>query len=73
MMHAEHENQERRAVEALAQTLYEKEDPAGIAWAKRARIVREPWIARARRQLETVHQPSQTGRGSRRNQKSEGD
>lgn len=44
-------NEERRAVEALAQSLYEAQDPAGIAWAKRAQIVREPWIQRARQQL----------------------
>jgi hypothetical protein len=52
-------NQERQAVEALAQALYEAEDPAGIAWVKRAQIVREPWIQRARQQLrtrETTHE-----------------
>ena len=38
-------NQERQAVEALAQALYEAEDPAGIAWVKRAQIIREPWIS----------------------------
>jgi hypothetical protein len=47
----ERENEQRRAVEALAQALYEAEDPGGIAWTKRAQIIREPWIARARRQL----------------------
>jgi hypothetical protein len=47
-------NEERRAVEALAQALYEREDPAGIAWAKRAQIVREPWLQRARQQLRTM-------------------
>lgn len=47
---------ERRAVEALAQALYEKEDPAGISWAKRTQIVRDPWIMRARRQLNTPAQ-----------------
>ena len=46
-------NQERQAVEALAQALYEAEDPAGIAWVKRAQIVREPWIQRAWQQLGT--------------------
>jgi len=45
------ENAARRAVEALAQALYEAEDPAGIAWVKRAPIVRDPWLLRARRQL----------------------
>ncbi len=45
-------NEERRAVEALAQALYEEAgDPAGIAWSKRAQIVRDPWIERARQQL----------------------
>lgn len=47
----ERENHERRAIEALAQALYESEDPGRIAWSKRAAIVREPWIARARQQL----------------------
>jgi len=46
-------NPERQAVEALAQALYEAEDPAGIAWVKRAQIVREPWIQRAWQQLRT--------------------
>ena len=45
------DNHERRAIEALAQALYESEDPGRIAWSKRATIVREPWIARARQQL----------------------
>ncbi len=44
-------NEEQQAIEALAQSLYEAEDPAGIAWVKRAQIVREPWIQRARQQL----------------------
>ena len=44
-------NEEQRAVEALAQSLYEAEDPAGIAWVRRAQIVREPWLQRARQQL----------------------
>jgi len=48
-------NEERRAVEALAQSLYEAEDPAGIAWVKRAQIVREPWIHRARQQLRMMN------------------
>jgi hypothetical protein len=52
-------NEERREVEALAQSLYdqslyETEDPAGIAWVKRAQIVREPWLQRARQQLRTM-------------------
>jgi len=42
----------RRAAEALAQALYEAEDPGGIAWAKRSQIVREAWLMRARRQLQ---------------------
>ena len=46
-------NVERREVEALAQALYEAQDPAGIAWVKRAQIVREPWLQRARQQLRT--------------------
>lgn len=50
-------DEDRRAVEALAQALYEKEDPAGIAWSKRAQIVRDPWIQRARHQLKITTRP----------------
>jgi hypothetical protein len=53
MTSGEPANEQRRAVETLAQALYEAEDPGGIAWAKRAQIVREPWLMRARRQLQT--------------------
>ena len=42
--------EERRAVEALAQTLSEAANPAGIVRMERAQIVRVPWIQRARRQ-----------------------
>lgn len=45
------DGRQSRAIEALAQALYEAEDPALIAWAKRTAIVREPWILRARQQL----------------------
>lgn len=45
------DGRESRAIEALAQTLYETEDQALVAWAKRTGIVREPWILRARQQL----------------------
>jgi hypothetical protein len=48
---AQQGNAESRAAEALAQSLYEAEDPAGSAWAKRTPIVREPWLLRARQQL----------------------
>jgi hypothetical protein len=51
MMQDEQENTRRRVVEALAQALYEAEDPAGIAWVKRTQIVREPRIRRARQKL----------------------
>jgi hypothetical protein len=53
MASGDSENELRRAVEALAQALYEAEDPGAIAWAKRAQIVREAWLVRARRQLKT--------------------
>ncbi|HLY45730.1 MAG TPA: hypothetical protein VKQ73_09140 [Stellaceae bacterium] len=52
MTPGERENEERRAVENLAQALYEAQEPAGIGWARRAPIVREPWLLRARRQLQ---------------------
>ena len=50
-------NEERRAIEALAQALYEAEDPAGIAWSKRTQIVRDPWLQRARQQLSKTRNP----------------
>ena len=53
MTPVESDKEQRRAVEALAQALYEAEDPGGIAWAKRSQTVREPWLLRARRQLQT--------------------
>jgi len=54
----ESRNAQRRAVEALAQALYEAQDPAGVAWAKRAVIIRDPWLARARRQLQAARPPA---------------
>ena len=60
------ESRDRRAIEALAQALYEAEDPARIAWAKRTAIVREPWLLRARQQLKAApqipHRASESGR-----------
>ena len=55
---SERENEQRRAVEALVQALYEAEDAHGVAWAKRVQIIREPWLARARQQLQAVQSRS---------------
>ena len=41
----------RRAVEALAQALYEASDPAGVPWVRRARVIREAWLLLAEEQL----------------------
>ena len=50
-----------RSVEQLAQSLYEASDPGGIPWAKRTRIVREPWLEAARLQIaETDDTPKQS-------------
>jgi hypothetical protein len=57
MTPVERENEQRRAIEALAQALYEAEDPGGVSWAKRVQIIREPWLARARRQLQAGQAP----------------
>ncbi len=51
-MDTETENAKRRAVEALAQSLYEAHNPGGVAWVKRTPTVREPWLILARRQLQ---------------------
>lgn len=51
-MNVENENAKRRAVEALAQALYESQNPGGVTWAKRNATIREPWLVQARRQLQ---------------------
>jgi len=38
-------------VEALAQKLYEASDPQGIRWAERNLVVRDPWLAVAKKRL----------------------
>jgi hypothetical protein len=45
------EPQAGRSVEELAQALYEASDPAGPPWAKRGRVVREPWLQAARERI----------------------
>jgi hypothetical protein len=45
------ESEVRRSVEELAQALYEASDPGGTAWARRGRVVREPWLRLARERL----------------------
>jgi len=54
MISGEENNEERRAVEALAQSLYEAQDQGGIAWAKRTLVIREPWLLLARRQRQAA-------------------
>ena len=50
-----------RSVEQLAQSLYEGSDPGGIPWAKRTRMVREPWLEAARLQIaETDETPKKS-------------
>ena len=41
-------------VEALAQKLYEASDPAGVPWVERSVVVRDPWLAVAKRTLATA-------------------
>lgn len=57
-----HENEaaaeRRRAVEALAQALYEGSDPGGTPWARRTRIVRDPWLLRAAQQIQATRDKS---------------
>jgi len=53
-------NQERQAIETLAQALYEEHNPGGVAWARRARIVRDPWLARARQELNAIEPESKS-------------
>jgi hypothetical protein len=54
---AEETNADSRAIQALAQSLYEAEDPGRIPWVKRAAIVRQPWLLRARTQLRAEQGP----------------
>jgi hypothetical protein len=51
-MNVENHNAQRRAVEALAQALYQSQNPGGVAWVKRNATIREPWLVQARRQLQ---------------------
>jgi hypothetical protein len=48
---AEPAAERRRMIEALAQSLYEESDPAGVPWARRPRVVRDAWLLVAERQL----------------------
>ncbi len=41
----------RRAVEALAQSLYEASDRSGTPWARRDRTIRDAWVVAARKKL----------------------
>ena len=49
-----------RSVEELAQALYEASDPGGTPWAKRSRVVREPWLEVARLQIAASINPSKS-------------
>lgn len=54
-----------RSIEELAQALYEGNDPSGIPWVKRGRVIREPWLQVARKQLAqsgSQSEPSRSGR-----------
>jgi hypothetical protein len=51
----------RRSVEALAQSLYEASDPAGVPWARRHPVIREPWLHLAQRQLAKTGPAAWTG------------
>ena len=46
----------RRSIEALAQALYEASDPNATPWARRNRIIREPWLALAEQQIRKAEQ-----------------
>ncbi|QQP91351.1 hypothetical protein IGS68_09140 [Skermanella sp. TT6] len=41
----------RHDVEALAQKLYEASAPDGVPWSERSLVVRDPWLATARKRL----------------------
>jgi len=41
----------RHAIEELAQALYEASDPNGAPWARRGRVIREPWLELARARI----------------------
>jgi len=44
-------NSNRHDVETLAQQLYEASDPAGVPWVERSIVVRDPWLAAAKKTL----------------------
>jgi hypothetical protein len=41
-----------KAIEALAQQLYEESEPGATPWARRERTVREAWLSKAKQILE---------------------
>ena len=41
----------RHSIEELAQALYEASDPNGAPWARRGRVIREPWLELARAKI----------------------
>lgn len=57
-------NQERRSIETLAQALYEASNPGGVAWARRTQIVRDPWLGRARQNLQAIEAAGNTIEGN---------
>jgi hypothetical protein len=48
------ERERLRAIETLAQQLYEESEPGATPWARRGRAVRDAWLAAARRMLEAA-------------------
>jgi hypothetical protein len=45
------EREALHSIEELAQSLYEASDPNGAPWARRGRVVREPWLELARARI----------------------
>jgi hypothetical protein len=43
-----------RAIETLAQQLYEQSEPGATPWARRERTVRGAWLTKAKRILEAA-------------------
>jgi hypothetical protein len=48
------DNREARAVETLAQALYEASDPSGVPWAQRRHVIRDAWLKVARDQIRQI-------------------
>jgi hypothetical protein len=46
-------NSRVRAIETLAQRMYEANQPGDVPWSRRGWVIRKTWLTRAQQRLET--------------------